>query len=151
VKLRSHGHLPGGKPTPTYNSWRNMRDRCSNPRSDSYKYYGGAGITFDPAWDDFAAFLHDMGERPCGKTLDRKDPTGNYEKSNCCWSSEKEQQNNRTNNVRLTALGRTLTVAQWAEMLGMTHTTILRRIREGASHEEALRPARSYQKKASSN
>lgn len=51
-----------------------------------------------PEWaNSFEAFLRDMGRCPPGLTLERKDVNGNYEKGNCKWATQKEQQNNRRN------------------------------------------------------
>lgn len=92
-----HGHCSGGylNRTPTYNSWRAMRQRVLNPKHEMFSHYGGRGITIDPRWDSFQEFLKDMGERPTGKTLDRIDVNGNYCKENCKWSTKKQQQRNK--------------------------------------------------------
>jgi hypothetical protein len=74
----------------TYNSWRGMKDRCRVA-----PYYAGRGITVCERWQLFDNFLADMGERPEGMTLDRIDPDGNYEPSNCRWATWSEQQFNR--------------------------------------------------------
>ena len=80
----------------TYCSWKKMRDRCYVKTESSYKYYGGKGVSVCERWiNSFQNFLDDMGERPEGKTLDRIDPYGNYEKANCRWASNKEQANNK--------------------------------------------------------
>ena len=72
-----------------------MRARCNTPSHIQYSDYGARGITVCDRWDNFSLFVEDMGERPDGHTLDRKDNDGNYEPSNCCWSSRANQQRNR--------------------------------------------------------
>jgi len=89
-----HGMVHAG----SYNSWQAMKTRCNNPNQDAYKRYGGVGITYDPRWEDFKNFVEDMGERPFGMTLDRINPFGNYEKSNCRWADAKTQATNKQSN-----------------------------------------------------
>lgn len=91
-----HGHSARReRPTPTYNSWRGMIDRCTNEGHISYPFYGAKGVTVCDRWKDFTNFLADMGERPEGKTIDRINPEGNYEPSNCRWADWKTQRANR--------------------------------------------------------
>lgn len=72
--------------TPTYFSWRNMKDRCSSPGNSSYEWYGGRGISYDPRWEAFEEFLQDMGESPGkGWSLDKINNDGDYCKENCQW------------------------------------------------------------------
>ena len=99
--VEKHGNKRRSAASPTYLSWIGMRTRCSNPNEPGWKNYGGRGIIFDPRWDDFAAFLQDMGERPPGTSLERKDNNGNYCKDNCKWATKKEQNNNQRKNVKV--------------------------------------------------
>jgi hypothetical protein len=71
--------------TPTYTSWRNMRQRCLRKYCKNFKYYGGKGVTVCERWNKFSNFLEDMGERPEGHVLSRKGDKGNYEPGNVTW------------------------------------------------------------------
>lgn len=77
--------------TKTYRSWKEMRQRCNNPNSTQWKWYGGRGIKVCDEWGSFEQFRADMGERGEGLTIDRVNPDGNYEPSNCRWATAKEQ------------------------------------------------------------
>ena len=78
-----------------------MKARCKyNPDSPAFKYYAARGIKVCERWVDpdngFVNFLADLGKRPAGKTLDRKDVDGNYCPENCRWATAKVQANNKT-------------------------------------------------------
>lgn len=93
-----HGKTINGNPNgnTTYVSWKGMKQRCCNPNSDQYHYYGARGVTVCDRWiNSFENFLEDMGERPEGLTLDRIDSNGNYEPGNCRWADYYIQNNNK--------------------------------------------------------
>lgn len=95
-----HGHTRNEKRSPTYSSWGAMRQRCLNPRHVAFNRYAGRGITITERWNKFAAFLEDMGERPVGTTLERKNNDFGYFKENCKWAPRDEQnQNTRSNKL----------------------------------------------------
>ena len=63
----------------TYQSWHNMIQRCNNPNTPNYKNYGGRGITVCSEWTDFTQFfLKDMGEKPQGYSIERKNNSSGY-------------------------------------------------------------------------
>lgn len=76
----------GMSKTNTYKIWNGMKARCKGTSGEHSKTrYHDRGITYDPRWEHFENFLADMGERPAGKDLDRKDGDKGYWKDNCRW------------------------------------------------------------------
>lgn len=94
-KGNKHGVIHGKSGSKTYASWEAMIQRCCNPKSTGYASYGGRGIIVCESWKIFDNFIWDMGERPIGKTLDRINVNGNYEKVNCRWATVSEQNYNK--------------------------------------------------------
>jgi hypothetical protein len=128
--------------TPTHRSWMSMRQRCGNPNDGAWKNYGGRGIAVCMRWSVFENFLADMGLAPEGHEIERIDVNGNYEPGNCRWATTKEQANNRRTNRLITHRGRTRTLTQWAEELGLKMHTLYRRIVvKKMPLDEAMKPA----------
>ena len=117
--------------TRTYQTWENIIDRCCNANNDRYGDYGGRGIKVCERWKAFENFFADMGERPTGKTIDRKDCNGDYDPKNCCWSTPKEQQRNRRKNKTVQYGGKIKCLAEWAECLGINCSTLRKRLSRG--------------------
>ena len=77
---------------PWYSSYKAMMERCYLPSSGNYSRYGGKGVTVCEEWHDinkFAEWVETSGYEP-GLTIDRIDPLGNYEPSNCQWLTRSE-------------------------------------------------------------
>lgn len=117
--------------TKLYKVWFAIKERCFNPNNKSFHNYGGRGITICKEWiNDYASFRdwsYENGYQE-GLSIDRIDNNGNYSPDNCRWTSRKVQGNNRRNNLFYTLDGRTQSVAQWAEELGIKHNTLLLRL-----------------------
>lgn len=126
-----HGHTRGGRVTPTYQAWLNMRSRCYNHNTKYYARYGGRGIRVCERWREFSNFLEDMGEVPTGLELDRIDNNGNYAPNNCRWATRKEQLRNRNYCHMLTYNGKTMNLAAWAEELGLDYHLLQMRLWAG--------------------
>lgn len=143
-KTRSCGCLHrtcnGLSNTPTYYSYDCMKKRCYRPKNKAYKDYGAKGITVCQRWlDSFLNFYEDMGERPSGTSLDRIDGTGNYTPENCKWSTQKEQCRHQSHNHYFTYLGKTQSIAAWAEEYDIKYYCLRGRLTNyGWSIEEAL-------------
>lgn len=79
-----------------YRCWQDIKQRCNNVNSPSFKNYGGRGIKVCERWlNDFAAFFEDMGPSPAETSIDRIDNDGNYEPSNCRWATRETQDRNK--------------------------------------------------------
>ena len=78
-----------------YSIWNGMIQRCYNLKEKSYKDYGSRGIIVCNEWLDINNFINDMYPTfEEGLTLDRQNPNGNYEKSNCRWANRNTQARN---------------------------------------------------------
>ncbi len=139
LAMTKHGQARTYNASPTYKAWVHMIARCEDQTRPGYKYYGKLGIKIEPRWrDSFENFFQDMGERPEGMTLDRKDSTKDYGPGNCRWATTLDQNKNRTSNVLLTLNGETLIVADWARRLGCKVSALRMRLSKGWSVEKAL-------------
>lgn len=122
----------------TYGIWQAFRDRCKNTNRKDYKYYGGKGITYDPAWDKFEQFVLDMGDCPEGMTLDRVNNALGYSKDNCRWATRKTQSHN-SSRVRIIKLNEeSKPLQEWLQIYSIGRYTFYNRLKLGWTVEAAL-------------
>ena len=142
-KVRScnvcNGHGMSG--SRIYRIWQAIKTRTTNPNYTEYHYYGGKGVRLCRRWHSFYNFYADMGKSynkhvaeygEKDTTIDRIDPNGNYEPSNCRWATNTEQSYNRSVTIRARQTGKQWsTIRALAEELGAPYSTIYDRYRRG--------------------
>ncbi len=141
AELRKRSRKHGAAGTTEYNIWQAMRQRCGNPNNAAYRIYGGAGIKVCTRWQgSFQAFLADMGPRPAGRSLDRKNGTGDYTPENCRWATLVEQSGNRSCVPKFRVSGVTYSgLAAACRAFKLGRATVRGRLARGWSVGEALR------------
>lgn len=127
--------------TRLYSIWRNMKQRCTNPRNKDFKYYGAQGVVVQLDWlDDFDNFYRwaiSSGYSD-SLTLDRIDCTGDYSASNCRWVTRLEQSNNRSCNKVYTISGERLTLSEACRKYQIRYTKVYKRLLLGWTIYAAL-------------
>ena len=118
---------------PWYNSYRCMMSRCYRAKDVSYKFYGGRGIKVCDEWHDIQRFEEWVERHPFenGMTLDRIDTNADYSPANCRWATKHTQANNRRNTVKIEWRGKTHTISEWADILGINRSTLSNRYWRG--------------------
>jgi hypothetical protein len=129
ARQTKHGILAVDGGRRTLAALQNAIYRCENPRNKRFAVYGQRGITVCARWKASpAAFVADMGICPPGLTLERIDCDGNYEPSNCRWASKTEQALNRRACWKITFDGREMTLAEYAETVGIHYATAKKKL-----------------------
>jgi hypothetical protein len=124
---KTHGETE----TRLYSIWRGMKKRCYQKSSAGYRNYGGRGISVCEDWicsyENFRDWAILNGYKD-DLTLDRIDSNGNYEPSNCRFSTYFQQANNKRTNRIITYKNVQLTLAQWCVITNIPKTTLCRKI-----------------------
>ena len=125
--------------TRLYKIFYGMKHRCYNTSNKHYKHYGGRGIKVCDEWlNDFTIF-HDWAIANGYKddlTIDRIDVNGDYEPSNCKWSTQEEQASNKRNSIRANEVS----VARLAKDLGVVAPDVAaQRVSRGWNVSDAIK------------
>ena len=124
----NHKHKMSG--TRIYETWQDMKRRCYNKQNARYDRYGGRGITVCDEWlNNFQSFYDWAISNGYSDdlTIDRIDNDGNYEPSNCRWSTAKEQCNNRGSNINITIGNATKSLMCWCEIFNVDYKKVYAR------------------------
>lgn len=126
-----------------YRIWKAMKARCYAPSQKGRGLYQTFGIEVCDRWkNNYEAFASDMGPMPGPDySIDRIDPRGNYEPSNCRWVPLSEQSKNRTNCLMFTYNGKTKCLKEWSRILGVKYDTLRAFVirRKMGTFEDAIR------------
>ena len=116
-----------------YHIWVGMMTRCFNPNSESYKDYGGRGITVCKEWKDPRVFCKwmDNNKFETGLSVERKDVNGNYDPKNCILIPKNEQVYNRRNTVYLMTDKGVVALAKEARKNGISYKIVHNRVKRG--------------------
>ncbi len=135
----------GMSKTKIYRVWCGIISRTNYKGDTNYKRYGGRGLSVCDKWRKFSGFYEDMGSGYVeGLEIDRVDNGLGYSRKNCRWATRKDQANNKKSNHLITWRGKTKTMKQWSETVGINYGTLKCRInRYKLSINEAMtRPTR---------
>ena len=143
--LKSHIYN-GLSNTKLYNIWQGMKSRCYRKKASNYKLYGNRGIKICDEWlnnfMNFYGWALNNGYSD-DLTIDRIDVNGNYEPSNCRWTTVKEQSRNRRNNNELTYNNETHCIAEWVELLGISKDILYKKSKTNMNDQEIIEYALS--------
>lgn len=110
-----------------------IKARCYNFANKSYRWYGAKGIKVCDEWisnpGKFEEWAIKSGYAD-GLTIDRIDPSGDYEPNNCRWLTQEDNVRRAGKVNWITVGGETLTGKQWAKRLGFGKNRINKLIRK---------------------
>lgn len=146
---QSRWYRHGESQTRLHNVWSGMLQRCNDKNSNLYHRYGGRGVKVCTEWlvyENFRDWAISNGydeSAPFGKcTIDRIDNNGDYEPTNCRWTSLSNQFTNRSTNHYFTHNGETMTISQWSKKTGIPFHTLSYRIRQGWKTDKVFKGAK---------
>ena len=141
--LNHVNQVHGMSHTRIHSIWSKMMDRCHNPNSNQYKWYGAEGKTVCDEWHGTDGFIRFYEWALANGytddlTIERKDVNRGYSPDNCCWIPHNQQTWNTRVSKRLTVNGETLSVPQLSQKYGVSKANIHNRIDLGWSPEEIV-------------
>lgn len=130
-----------------YKIYNGIRKRCFNKNAHNYKTYGGRGITMCKEWkDNFMSFYNwaiNNGYKD-NLTIDRINNDGNYEPNNCRWATRIEQNENRSNKIRIKYNNKYYSLKELSKILNINLNTIRNRYYKGFVGNKLFSKAGEY-------
>lgn len=119
-----------------YSIYSGIKNRCYNTKDNRYYSYGAKGIVVCDEWlNSFQSFFDwaICNGYSDSLSIDRINVNGNYEPSNCRWSTPVEQARNTSKNRLINYNGEIRCLAEWSEKTGIPQSTIYNRMLRGLS------------------
>jgi len=125
-----------------YPVWRAMNSRCYNKSNNSYRNYGGRGISVCDKWKSspiqFIEWLINNGYKE-NLQIDRIDNNREYSPSNCKLSTRSENCRNRRSSVYVDFEGVRTLLIELSEKTGIAYHTLYSRVfTQNMSTEDAV-------------
>lgn len=149
-----HGMSPKSGKSLTASTWSSVKQRCLNPNTPVYQYYGARGIRVcEFIQSSPISLVALIGERPSRQiTIDRIDNNGHYSCGSCreClsqqwilniqWASKQHQSYNRRDNTLVTIDGLTKPAGEWAKSVNIDPSSFYKRLKTGKKGSALLLP-----------
>lgn len=108
-----------------------MLQRCYSKNCKRYHRYGGRGITVCDEWRNNSTTFYQWAIKTGykeGLTLDRVDNDKGYSPDNCVWVTNRINTNHTSRTHFITYNGKTQSMRQWANELGINYSTLRNRL-----------------------
>ncbi len=127
----------GESKTRLYRIWSGIHTRCKNCNRSDSKSYALRGITVCDEWGSYEGFKKWAMSNGYNNMLsiDRIDNDKGYSPENCRRVTQKQQCNNRRSNIIVEYRGEKITLAEYADIVGLPYQTVYRSWTRGGSLE----------------
>lgn len=146
ANLQEYTRTHGMTETKLYKTWCGIKGRCTNPNTPHYERYGGRGISVCDKWmnsfESFRDWAFSVGykeDESCKNlSIDRIDPNGNYEPSNCRWVTQLEQARNKEDSRFVIVDGKKVPLEEFSEKNNIPNYFVRRRIDKNQTVEQII-------------
>lgn len=137
-----------------YRTYRNILQRCNNPKFTGYKNYGGRGVKClfksyehfkEVMYESYLLHVSEYGEKDT--SIERNDCEGNYEPCNCSWETRRNQARNRRNSIAKQEFvidGAKRKMQEIADQIGIKPSEAAAKLESGWSIDDLIKNKRTY-------
>lgn len=146
--IKTGGAIHGLRKHRLYKVWADIKNRCLNPRTPQYRYYGGCGVKICDEWkNNFKAFYDWCMEEgwDMSKEVDKdmKPLLAGikhriYSPEWCSIVTKGQNNKYRKSTKLITRNGETKCIVDWCKQYGISDATYRLRLKKGWSKEKSL-------------